>query len=253
MTNRDLERWFESLLDNEALAAIDPSRNGMQVENDGREVSLVAFAVDASLETIARAAAAGAGLLFVHHGLFWGRSELLTGAHYRRVKALLAANLGLYASHLPLDIHPECGNNSGLARRLSLKDLRRFAPWRGCLAGYAGSFEEPVSLDEALARLFPLGEKPAHVLPFGPREIKTVGVVSGCGSDNVYDAISERLDLVITGEVEHEAYHPALESGISVVAMGHYQSETVGVKLVAERLARETGIDTVFIDVPTGL
>lgn len=253
MNVHSLSRWFDALLDTGAFAAIDPSRNGLQVENDGSEVSLVAFAVDASLETIARAASAGADLLVVHHGLFWGSGETLVGGHYRRVKALLDANLALYASHLPLDAHPECGNNAGLAGRLSLSGLRRFGPWRGCLAGYAGSFDSPVSLDDALSRLFPSGERPASVLPFGPRELKTCAVVSGGGASNLADAIAEGVDLFITGEIKHESYHPALEAGVSVIAMGHYQSETVGVRLLAERLARETGIEATFIDVPTGL
>jgi dinuclear metal center YbgI/SA1388 family protein len=253
MTSCDLNRWFDALLESREYAAIDPSRNGIQVENDGGEITRVAFAVDASIETISRAAGAGAGLLFVHHGLFWGQGELIAGAHYRRVKALLDANIALYASHLPLDANAECGNNIGLARRLSLGNLRRFGPWRNCLAGYAGQFDVPVILDDVLAWLFTSGEKPVHVLPFGPREIRTAAVVSGGGSSNIADAIAEGVDLFITGEIKHEAYHTALEAGVSVIAMGHYQSETVGVRLVAERLARETGIDTVFIDVPTGL
>ena len=253
MNASSLARWFDALLDTGSFASVDPSRNGLQVENDGSEVARVAFAVDASLETIARAASAGATLLVVHHGLFWGAGETLTGSHYRRVKALLDANLALYASHLPLDAHPECGNNAGLAARLALSDLRRFGPWRGCLAGFAGSFAGPVSLDTALSRLFPSGERPVSVLPFGPREIKTCAVVSGGGSSNLADAIAEGVDLFVTGEIKHEAYHPALEAGISVVAMGHYQSETVGVRLLAERLARDTGIEATFIDVPTGL
>jgi len=253
MTVPELVRWFEILLEPDSYDAADPSRNGLQVAGNGAEIGRVAFAVDASLETIERAAAAGAGLLFVHHGLFWRESLCVTGAHYRRIKALLDANLSLYACHLPLDAHAECGNNAGLAIRLGLGNLRRFGPWHGSLIGYAGDFPAPVSLDEVIARLFPDGKKPAHILPFGPREIRTVGIVSGGASDNVHDAIAEGLDLYITGEIEHEAYHHALENGISVIACGHYQSETVGVRLVAERLGLETGVDTVFIDVPTGL
>ena len=253
MNASSLSRWLDALLDTGSYASVDPSRNGLQVENDGAEVSRVAFAVDASLETIARAASAGATFLVVHHGLFWGAGETLTGNHFRRVKALLDANLALYASHLPLDAHPECGNNAGLAERLALSERRRFGPWRGCLAGFAGAFAEPVSLDTALSRLFPSGERPVSVLPFGPRELKTCAVVSGGGASNLADAIAEGVDLFVTGEIKHESYHPALEAGISVVAMGHYQSETVGVRLLAERLARDTGIEATFIDVPTGL
>lgn len=253
MTAIELSRWFDRLLEPDIFTAADPSRNGLQVDNGGSAIGRVAFAVDASLETIERAISTGAGMLVVHHGLFWRESEPLTGYHYKRIKALLDSGLALYASHLPLDAHAECGNNAGLAARLSLGKLHPFGLWHGCLIGYAGEFETAVDLDEILRRLFPDGKKPAHILPFGPRAIRTVGIVSGGASDNVHDAIAEGLDLFITGEIEHEAYHPALESGISVVACGHYQSETVGVRLLAERLGRETGIDTVFIDVPTGL
>jgi len=249
----ELDSWFTNLLKPELFEVNDPSMNGLQVDNNGAEVSRIAFAVDASLETIERAARAGAGLLFVHHGLFWGNSLAIKGIHYRRVKTLLDSNMALYASHLPLDAHPEVGNNSGLAERIGLTNLNPFGEWRGYKIGFSGEFAEPMSFDAVLARLFPDGKKPAHVLPFGPREIRTAAIVSGGGSDEIHQAIELGCDLYITGEIEHQAYHPALENRISVIAGGHYQTETVGVRLVAERLARETGIDTVFIDVPTGL
>lgn len=253
MTSGELERWFSALLGPAGFEGNDPSLNGLQVDNDGSDIARVAFAVDACQETIERAARAGAGMLFVHHGLFWSEPERLTGRMYRRIKTLMTSNLALYASHLPLDAHGECGNNAGLARRLGLENLVPFGHWRGVSIGFRGEFPAPVSLDEAIARLFPDGQRCAHVLPFGPKDIRTAGVISGGASDEVHQAIELGLDLYVTGEIGHEIYHPALESGISVIAGGHYQTETVGVRLVAERLARETGIDTVFIDVPTGL
>ncbi len=253
MTTRELERWFSATLSPEKYEAADPSQNGIQVENDGGEARVVAFAVDACLETVERAIQAGAGMLFVHHGLFWGRSEPLRGRHYRVVKRLIEGNLALYASHLPLDAHPELGNNAGLANRLGLEDLEPFGEWHGMALGFRGRFLEPLSLDTVISRLFPDGKKPLHVLPFGPEKIRTLGVVSGGAADEVSEAIALGLDCYVTGEIGHEQYHPAMENRISVVAGGHYQTETVGPKLVAERLARETGIETVFIDVPTGL
>jgi dinuclear metal center YbgI/SA1388 family protein len=252
MTTRELDRWFSALLEPGRFPA-DPSLNGLQVDNDGADIARVAFAVDACEETILRAARSGAGLLFVHHGLFWGDSVPVTGAHYRRLRALLGANIALYASHLPLDAHPDLGNNAGLAARLGLEGLEPFGEWRGATIGFAGSFARPLSLDEVLAKLFPDGKKPAHVLPFGPAQIRTVGIVSGGASDEVHQAIARGFDLYITGEIEHEAYHAALENRISVIAGGHYQTETVGAQLVAARLGTEMGIDTVFLDVPTGL
>ncbi len=253
MKTGDLDRWFSALLDPERYEAADPSRNGLQVDNDGADITRIAFAVDACLETVERARSAGAGMLFVHHGLFWQDCERITGIHYGRIKALLGANMALYASHLPLDAHPEVGNNAGLAARLGLANLEPFGEWHGCDIGFRGETASPASLDDILGRLFPDGKKAAHVLPFGPKGISRIGIVSGGASDEVHQAIALGLDLFITGEIGHEIYHAALENGISVIAGGHYQTETVGVRLVAERLGRETGIDTVFIDVPTGL
>jgi len=215
MTTKDLDRWFETTLTPERYAGSDPSVNGIQVDNDGSDVRLVAFAVDACLETVERAIQAGAGLLFVHHGLFWGRSEPIRGRHYRVVRRMIEGNLALYASHLPVDAHPECGNNSGLAARLGLEELEPFGEWRGAALGFKGRFPEPLSLDAVLGRLFPDGKKPLHVLPFGPDRIRTLGVVSGGAADETAQAIAQGLDCYITGEIGHEQYHPALESGIT--------------------------------------
>jgi len=102
MTSIELNRWFAGLLQPELFESADPSQNGIQVDNNGADISRVAFAVDACQETIDRAIQAGAGMLFVHHGLFWGSAEPVTGIMYRRVRTLLGANVALYASHLPL-------------------------------------------------------------------------------------------------------------------------------------------------------
>lgn len=253
MTTIELDRWFRKYLKPELFDSGDPSMNGLQVDNDGADISRVAFAVDACAETIARAAQAGAGMLFVHHGLFWGEPLAVAGAHYRRVKGLLDGNIALYASHLPLDAHPASGNNSGIAKAIGLASLEPFGEWHGVSIGWKGSFPESVSLDTVLARLFPDGKKAPHVLPFGPKAIRTAAIVSGGGADEVSQAIEQGIDLFITGEIGHEQYHESLENRISVIAGGHYQTETFGIRLVAAQLANETGIDTVLLDVPTGL
>ncbi|HKL86761.1 MAG TPA: Nif3-like dinuclear metal center hexameric protein [Treponemataceae bacterium] len=253
MVLKDLERWFNSVLDIHSYVSADPSRNGVQVENDGADIKLVAFAVDASLQTIEKAAAAGAGLLVVHHGLFWRDSICVTGSHYARLKTLFNSNLALYASHLPLDAHPEIGNNAGIAQKIGLEFLEPFGEWRGSMIGFKGKFPEPVSLDTILKRLFSEGKKNVHILPFGPEKIRTAAIVSGGASGEVHQAMQQGCDLYITGEVEHEIYHPCLEGKISVIGAGHYETETIGVRLLSQRLALETSIDTVFIDAPTGL
>lgn len=253
MVLKDLNFWFNSILEIERFVSADPSMNGVQVENDGADISKVAFAVDASLQTIEKAIAAGAGLLVVHHGLFWRDPIAVTGSHYRRIKALFNSNMALYASHLPLDAHPEVGNNAGLAHKIGLESLEPFGEWRGAMIGFKGSFSAPVSIDTILNRLFSDGKKNFYLLPFGPKEIKTVAIVSGGASGEVHQAMQQGCDLYITGEVEHEIYHPCLEGHISVIGAGHYETETIGVRLLARRLAQEKGMDTVFIDAPTGL
>lgn len=253
MTVTELDRWFRNHLNPGLFSSGDPSMNGVQVDNDGADITTVAFAVDACAETIERAAQAGAGMLFVHHGLFWGEPLPVAGAHYRRVKALLDRNVALYASHLPLDAHPETGNNAGIAKALGLIALEPFGEWHGIDIGWKGMFPEPVTLDEAAARLFPDGKNPLHVLPFGPRQIMTCAIVSGGGADEVTQAIEQGIDLFVTGEIGHEQYHESLENRISVIAGGHYRTETFGIALTAAKLANETGLNVVLLDVPTGL
>ncbi len=255
MTLHQLDDYFRSFLNMEHYRG-DPSLNGIQVENsqpEGKEIRKVAFAVDACQETISRAAAVGADLLFVHHGFFWGQCQTITGAHYQRIRQLLEMDMALYACHIPLDANELVGNNYGLARRLELQDLRPFGDWHGMTIGVGGTFPAPATLDSLVQRLFPGGERPLHLLPFGKKEISTVAIVSGGAARELSQAIEQGYDAFVTGEIGHEQYHQAMEAGINVVAGGHYQTETVGVSLVMEKLARETGIDIVFIQVPTGL
>ena len=255
MTLHELDLWFRSFLKMEDYAQ-DPSQNGIQIQNaqpDTKKIEKIAFAVDACAETVRRAAQAGADMLFVHHGLFWSHEKTLTGAHYRRISAFIRSDIALYACHLPLDAHEQVGNNYGLARRLYLQNPARFGLWRGMLIGVRGDFETPVDMDTVLARLFPNGEKPLSVLPFGKKRIQHAAIISGGAGADVSQAIAQNIDLFITGEIGHEQYHEALESGIHLIAGGHYQTETVGVSLMAEKVQSELHIPTVFIDVPTGL
>lgn len=255
MTLSQLDEYFRSFLDMEGYRK-DPSLNGIQVENSAagtKELGRVAFAVDACLETIQRAAQAGADVLFVHHGFFWGQCQRLTGSHYRRIRLLLDNDMALYACHLPLDASQEVGNNYGLARRLGLVDVVPFGEWHGMTIGVGGRLPEPLPVGQVVRRLFPDGEEPLHLLPFGPKEIRSVAIVSGGAARELSQAIEGGYDAFVTGEIGHEQYHQALEAGITVVAGGHYQTETVGVSLVMEKLAGDLGLDTVFIQVPTGL
>lgn len=255
MTLHEIDKWLRAFLCIEDYAE-DPSQNGIQIQNSQprtQQIIKVAFAVDACMETIQRSAEEKVNMLFVHHGLFWSHSQLITGTHYNRIAALIRHDIALYACHIPLDANNQVGNNYGLAHRIGLQQLEPFGYWHGMNIGVKGLFPQPLSLEEVTARLFPGGEKALHILPFGSKDIRTVAIISGGAGEEVEQACAYGADLYITGEIAHEQYHTALEHGINVIAGGHYQTETVGVSLVAEKMHRELGIETIFIDVPTGL
>lgn len=257
MTLNELDKYFRTFLKIEDYSA-DVSKNGIQIQNsepDKKQIKKVAFAVDACQETALKASEIGADVLFVHHGLFWPETEILVGAAYKRFAPLLKNDVALYACHIPLDANNPYGNNYGLAARIGLKNLQSFGEWRGMLCGVKGELENSVSVEELVQRAHNKGENPLCVLPFGKKEIKTVGIISGGGASesDIAQAVSENLDAYITGEAEHSSFHFIKESGINFIAMGHYFSETIGVQNIAKKLNEETGIQTEFIDFPTGL
>ena len=249
----ELDAWFRDIMRIADLEGIDPSLNGIQVTRRNSEVSRIAFAVDACVETFHRAVEQGADMLLVHHGIFWGRESRLTGAHYQRIRYLVENDLALYAVHLPLDMHPEFGNNAGMAAALRLREVRPFGTFKGQQIGCTGLLPEAQSIEEIAQTLFGGTDQTLGVLPFGPRQIRSVGLVSGGAPLEVEEAISEHLDLYVTGDAAHQVYHRAMETGINVIFGGHYLTETWGVRLLSERVARESDMETLFIDVPTGL
>lgn len=249
----ELDAWCRSFLAIDAFQKIDDSLNGVQVGRSGLPVRRVAFAVDACAETARRAAEEGAQVLFVHHGFFWGAPARVEGVLLDRVRFLLEHDLALYACHLPLDAHPEYGNNAVLARNLGLSDVEPFGVHRGVALGFKGRLDPPITLEEAVRRILPGGDKPRSLLPFGPERIRSAAVVSGGAPFEALQAAREGLDMYVTGEPSHSIYHAVQEAGIHVIAAGHYATEVWGVRAVAEKLARETGVETVFVDVPTGL
>jgi dinuclear metal center YbgI/SA1388 family protein len=250
-----LDSYFSSSLDVGRFPG-DVSRNGVQVANGRpgeKQLTKLAFAVDACLETITRAAEAGADLLFVHHGILWGQCESLVGPFRCRIKALLDSDLALYACHLPLDAHPVLGNNYGLALKLGMQHLEPFGQYHGAAIGVQGELPAPLGIDELRSRLFPGYGPDLRVYPFGKTRLTTVGIVSGGAGDLVDQAASAGLDCYVTGEVHHEQYHLMEELGITVIACGHYRSETVGVGLVQKQVERDLGLATTWLDLPTGM
>ncbi|MDD4083659.1 MAG: Nif3-like dinuclear metal center hexameric protein [Sphaerochaetaceae bacterium] len=235
----------------EEFEGIDISLNGLQVGDKTLEVKKIAFAVDACQSTIEKAVSNSCDLLIVHHGLFWGKPLSITGTHYKRIKTLLDNNVGLYACHLPLDASSTYGNNISIAKALELKDVKKFGWYHSKQIGFSGRLKEVLSAKEIVDKLGIKNEN-IRILPFGKDRIETVGIISGGAPYEVNDALKEGLDAYVTGECAHEVYHTCEEGKINMICLGHYSSETFGVKTVKVFL-EDRGFTTVFVDVPTNL
>ena len=248
-----LDDFFRAVLDIEGFREADNSMNGIQVDNDGSDIQKIAFGVDASMETFKRTAACGAEMLFVHHGLFWGKPLRLAGNHRQRIKFLLDHNICLYAVHLPLDQHPKLGNNAVMAQLLGLINPEPFGMYHGKKVGYKGTFPQPITIDDAVKKISFTDRPPLGVFPFGKKENSTCAVVSGGAAFEALQALEEGVDLYITGEASHQIYGECLEGKLNMIAGGHHSTEVWGVRELMKHCAQELNIDTEFIDVPTGL
>lgn len=227
--------------------------NGLQAESRSGSVSRLVAAVDASLETIVAAAADSPTLLLVHHGLFWDGNVRLTGPRYRRVRALLDHDIALYSAHIPLDVHPEVGNNHVLAGQLGLTDLTPFADYRGVPLGVRGRLDPGMARDSFVDRVNTLLGVSAKLIPGGPEACSRVGVITGGAGSSIRAAHDAGLDTYVTGEGAHHTFFDAMELGINTIYAGHYATETVGVKALAEHLSLAFGLPWEFHDHPTGL
>jgi dinuclear metal center YbgI/SA1388 family protein len=227
----------------------DASANGLQVENSGR-VDKVGLAVDASLAAIGMAANAGCGFLLVHHGLTWGEPLLIRGHHYRRIRALITADLALYAAHLPLDAHPEVGHNVRIARALGLSDTRPFGLYAGSFVGVQGLLSRQLSREEALLHCRKEVGPETTCFWFGPESIARVGIVSGSATDPALfeEAARAGIDLFVTGEPKHAAYNLASEIGLNIFYGGHYRTETFGVRALGSHLAERFGLTVEYLE-----
>ena len=232
--------------------------NGLEVENHGRVARVVA-AVDASLETIEGLGAAGETtqarpLLLVHHGLFWDGNVALTGRRFRRIRALLDRDAALYAAHIPLDVHPEVGNNVELARRLGLPVEGWFGSYKGVPIGVHGAAPRALAdRSRLLAALEADLETTAQLIPGGPERVRRIGIVTGAAGSMIAAARDAGLDTFITGEGAHHTYFDAMEWGVNVIYAGHYATEQVGVQALARRIHAEFGLPWEFHRHPTGL
>jgi dinuclear metal center YbgI/SA1388 family protein len=243
-------RYCDQTLRTADVQDYERAANGLQVDNDGT-VRRIAAAVDASLVTARLAVEAGADLLLVHHGLFWGPAHPWTGKRYDLIRSLVRHNLAVYSSHLPLDAHPRLGNNALLCAALGLRNLRPFFFDHGLYLGFQCLASIPrASLAKRLGQA--TGTKP-HVIPAGPEVCRRIGVVSGGAGGELQKASDEGVDTYVTGEGPHWTYALAEELGVNVLYGGHYATETFGVKALAARLSAKFKVPWSFLDHPTGL
>jgi dinuclear metal center YbgI/SA1388 family protein len=229
----------------------DYGPNGLQVPG-AAEVGKVATGVSANLELLQGAVDWGAELILTHHGLLWG-SELsaLTVPMAARLRALLCADVSLAAYHLPLDAHPEIGNNALLRDALGLEpDERPFGQAKGSAVGLIGRAPEPIEVGELARRLTEaVGQEPL-TFDSGPERISSVGIVTGSGGFALHEAGPLGLDALVTGEPSEPVMGEAREYGVHFLAGGHYATETFGIRRLGELVAERFGIEHRFIDVP---
>ena len=244
MAHRDeIVRYADELLETHRFAEFGIA--GLQVLG-GDEVTKVACGVSASKELFERAAAAGAQLVIVHHGLFWRNEPLWIDRRQRgRLEALFAGDLSLLAYHLPLDAHPEIGNNALIAKALNVEVERPFAE-----VGQGGVLREVWGLEELVGRIRELaGGREPLVFGHGPERIQRVAICSGAAGSELIRAAHEGYDLLLTGEPEEPSLQTARELGIHFVAAGHDATERHGVQALAQRLCDRFGVDWEFIPV----
>ncbi|MGH7991966.1 MAG: Nif3-like dinuclear metal center hexameric protein [Limisphaerales bacterium] len=240
----------DKVLRTNEIGDYDGAANGLQVENRGK-VSRMAVAVDASLATVKLAVAAGADLLIVHHGLFWNARQPWTGTNYKLLRLLIANNLAVYSSHLPLDAHPRLGNNAQLCAALGFRNLRPFFLTHGQTIGF--KTRKTISRAELAKQLAQAtGAKP-RVVPGGGEICRYIGVVTGGAGGDLKQAADEGVDTFVTGEGPHWTYTLAEELGLNVLYGGHYATETFGVKALAAHLSKKFRVPWTFLDHPTGL
>jgi dinuclear metal center YbgI/SA1388 family protein len=248
---RSLIQYLDGYLRVREVPDYPNALNGLQVDSGRAEVRRIAVAVDAVQHTVDAAVRGGAELLLVHHGLFWDGNQPVTARRYRRLKALFDADLPLYSAHLPLDVHPDVGNNAVLARELGVEIRGAFGEYRGSPVGVWG--EVDIRREALCARLDALLGGRVKMGPGGPEHIRTVGVITGGAGDETAAAARMGLDAYVSGEGAHHNFFDAEEGGINLLLGGHYATETFGVRALAKHLEEKHGLEWTFIDHPTGL
>jgi dinuclear metal center YbgI/SA1388 family protein len=232
-----------------AARIADYCPNGLQVE--GRpQVRRIVSGVTASQALLDAAVEADADVVLVHHGYFWkGENPCVVGMKQRRLKTLLNNDISLLAYHLPLDLHPQVGNNVQLAEQLGITVEGPLDPDNAKVVGLVGSLDEPMSARDFARRVQEvLNREP--LLVEGSQMIRRIGWCTGGGQGYIDQAIAAGVDLYLTGEASEQTVHSARENDISFIAAGHHATERYGVQALGEYLAKRFALEHLFIDCP---
>jgi dinuclear metal center YbgI/SA1388 family protein len=257
MTNiNDLADYADSLLETAGTPDYAGALNGLQLENRS-EIRGIVAAVDFSTRAINGAIAKEANLLVVHHGMFWDAPVLIQGPSYQRLRLLIENDIAVYSSHLPLDRHPTLGNNVLLAKKLGLKPTATFAGFQGVSIGVSGEsrIETAVLVEQAREFAKSCGSEARTTLIGSSRQTKRWGICTGAGAstETLKEAHEMKIDTVIVGEGPHWTAVYAEENELAIIYAGHYATETLGVRALAEHLGAKFGIPSSFVSAPTGL
>lgn len=251
MKREDLTNYLDTYLRIDEIDDYGPQ--GIQVEAATEEIERVALAVDTAPDVIEAAAAWGADMLLVHHGVLWGALERIAGPLGRRVSALLENDIHLYGAHLPLDAHPEVGNNAELARMFGVEIEEWWCEPKGTPLAVLGDAPPDTTLEPFVAQIEEKLHTEVRVLAQGPQQVSRVAILSGFGADHIAQASEMGADTFLTGERSHTSYWAASDHGINVIYAGHYATETVGVQALGRHLAQKFGLEVQFFDFPTGM
>lgn len=231
----------------------DYGPQGLQFEAGTAVIRKVALAVDVAPSIIAAAAAWGADMLLVHHGILWRSVERLAGPLGQRVRLLAEHDIHLYAAHLALDAHPEVGNNAVLAQLLDVAVSDWWCAPMGLPIAVHGRLTAVTPLSQFVQKVEQQLHTQARVLAHGPANISRIAILSGFGADKVAEAQALGCDTLLTGETSHANFWAAADYGLNVIYAGHYATETVGVQALGQHLAARFGLETKFFDFPTAM
>jgi dinuclear metal center YbgI/SA1388 family protein len=249
MARRDeIIAYLDELLDIGSFADYGP--NGLQVPG-AEEVSLVVTGVSAQRELFERAAADGAQLVLCHHGLFWDfHPRTVSPQLKQRLRILFDADISLAGYHLPLDAHPEIGNNALICAALGLERAEPFAGHKGRSVGFVGRSAEGVPFEELRARCSEAFGQDPFVFDCGPEVVHSVGIVSGGAESSFGEAIASGLDAFLTGEIAEHVMADAREGGVHYIAAGHYATERFGIRRLGELVAERFRTEHRFVEIP---